>query len=140
MQNFGRFKKKIPTLINLIPAKINTLDRWNWILCESRKIRDITFLWTLLCITILLFYLYRIQVYKYNCGGNLGNLTFVWKIHDHVDQARQLLTIEEVKKSVPKFETEALARKMREKYCNISGVTPVVRRSMVEFLTGKKAQ
>jgi len=38
---------------------------------------------------------------------------------------------------VPQFETAAMAREMRSKYTKISGIKPAVRRSLVQYLTGK---
>ena len=38
---------------------------------------------------------------------------------------------------VPQFEKEAMAWEMRQKFSKITGITPVVRRSLVEHLTGE---
>ena len=38
---------------------------------------------------------------------------------------------------VPQFEKLAIAKEMREKYSKISGLTPALRRNLVQYLTGK---
>ena len=74
---------------------------------------------------------------KYNCGGYLGNATFIWKIGAEVDFNQQMNTVLEARKMVPTFEKASFAKEMRTKYNKIAGITPVVRRNLVEFLTGK---
>ena len=63
---------------------------------------------------------------------------FVWKVPDgSLDQTRQHRSVNDVQKLIPKFESRATAAIFREKYSKITGITPVVRRSLVEFLSGK---
>lgn len=76
-------------------------------------------------------------MFKYNCGSHLGNAVFIWKIGDKLDLTKQSETLVMTRKLVPTFEKESLAREMRKKYEKIANITPVVRRSLVEFLTGK---
>ena len=52
----------------------------------------------------------------------------------------QIATIDKVRSMVPKFECAAIAKDMRSKYSKIAGVTPAVRRSLVQYLTGKIPQ
>ena len=80
---------------------------------------------------------YRIQLYKYNCGGLIGNLTFAWKLPEIIDQTRQFSTTKRVAGMIPKYEQRACAKDFREKYANIASITPVFRRSLVQYLTGK---
>ena len=78
-------------------------------------------------------------MFKYNCGGCLGNATFIWKVGNEIDQTKQIKAITEARKMIPKFEKAAFAKEIRNKYCKITsgGITPVVRRNLVEFLTGQ---
>lgn len=63
---------------------------------------------------------------------------FVWKVPDGpLDQTRQHCCVNEVQKLIPKFESRATAAIFCEKYSKVTGITPVVRRSLVQFLTGK---
>jgi len=64
-------------------------------------------------------------------------MTFIWKVGDIINQNLQILTIDKVRKMVPQFETAAMAREMRSKYTKISGIKPAVRRSLMQYLTGK---
>ena len=81
---------------------------------------------------------YRIQVYQYNVGGRLRNLVFAWKIPEVINQNLQFKTVTEIEKTIPKFERRVTAKIMREKYANIAAITPVIRRNIAEFLTGRK--
>lgn len=81
--------------------------------------------------------IFRIQIYKFNCGSSIGNLTFAWKVDQEIDQKRQVDCVVEVRKMVPQFEKLVMAKEMREKYSKISGLTPALRRNLVQYLTGK---
>lgn len=70
-------------------------------------------------------------------GGKIGNLTFMWKVSDPIDQTKQCIAVKDVERQIPLFESRLTAKIMRDKYANVSGISPVVRRSLVEFLTGK---
>ena len=77
---------------------------------------------------------YRIQLYKYNCGGRIGNLTFAWKLPKIIDQTRQFSTTKPVADMIQKYEQGACAKEFREKYANIrqyANIIPVLRRSLV---------
>ena len=76
------------------------------------------------------------QLYKYNCGGSYGTLTFVWKLENIIDQKQQIDVVTKVRTIVPKFEKCFLAKQMRTKYSNITGMTPALRRNLVQYLTG----
>ena len=76
-------------------------------------------------------------MFKYNCGGYLGNATFIWKVSQDVDLTKQMNAISNSRKMVPTFEKASFAKEMRKKYHKIAGITPFLRRSLVEFLTGK---
>ena len=78
-------------------------------------------------------FLLRIQVFKHNYGGSIGNLLFVWKVPDGpLDQTRQHRCVNEVQKLIPKFESRAIAAIFREKFSKITGITPVVRSKKLE--------
>ena len=83
---------------------------------------------------------YRIRLYQYNVGGRLGNLVFAWKIPEVINQNLQYKTVTEIEKMIPKFECRVTAKIMREKYANIAAITPVIRRNIAEFLTGRKPE
>ena len=83
---------------------------------------------------------YRIQLYQYNVEGILGNLVFPWKIPEVINQNLQYKTVTEIEKMIPKFECRVTAKIMREKYANIAAITPVIRRNIAEFLTGRKPE
>ena len=68
---------------------------------------------------------YRIQLYKYNCGDRIGNLTFAWKLPETIDQTRQFSTNKSVADMIPKYKRHACAKDFREKYANIANITPV---------------
>lgn len=81
------------------------------------------------------------QLFKYNAGGKIGNISFVWKIPEgEIEQASQHKTVQCIAKVVPEYETRAAAREMRERYLNRSGLSPVIRRNLVQYLTGKIPQ
>ena len=40
-------------------------------------------------------------MYRYNAGGQNGNITFIWKIGDEIDQTQQHKTVKEVEKMIP---------------------------------------
>ena len=83
---------------------------------------------------------FRIQVYKYNASAKIGNICFIWKVPEETDQVRQHQTVREVEKLLPMFETRLEAKYLCEKYENIATVSPILRRNIVEFLTGKVPQ
>ena len=83
---------------------------------------------------------FRIQMYKYNAGGQNGNITFIWKIGDEIDQTQQHKTVKEVEKMIPIYESRIEAKETREKYSNCASLTLVLRRNLVPFLTGKVPQ
>ena len=85
---------------------------------------------------------FSVQIFKYNCDGALGNGNFIWKIEEDNtgNQSKQIATITEVQQMVPRLEKAALAREIRKKYFKISGMSPVVQRSLVHFLTGQIPQ
>ena len=73
---------------------------------------------------------YRLQIFKHNCGGSIGNLVFVWIVPDGLlDQTRQFNCVSKVKKQIPTFESRMSASLFRSKYMKITGLTLVVRRS-----------
>ena len=77
-------------------------------------------------------------MFKHNCGGAIGNLVFVWKVpKGPLDQQKQYECISSVRDKLPQFERRASADLFRKKFSKIAGITPVLRRSLVEFLTGK---
>jgi len=82
----------------------------------------------------------RIQLYKYNAGGNLGNLTFAWKVDDEINQTKQHVTVSEVEKMIPIYQSRQEAKELREKYANVGNLTPALKRNLVSFLTGKIPQ
>ena len=43
-------------------------------------------------------------MYRYNAGGQNGNITFIWKIGDEIDQTQQHKTVKEVEKMIPIYE------------------------------------
>ena len=57
-----------------------------------------------------------------------------------IDQASQHKTVRRIEKMVPEYETRAVAREMREKYSRTSGLSPVICRNLVQYLTGKIPQ
>ena len=77
-------------------------------------------------------------MYKYN--ADIGNLVFVWKIGSEIDQMLQHKTAKEVEKMIPVFESRLEAKEMREKYSNCADMSPVHRRNLVQYLTGKIPQ
>ena len=83
---------------------------------------------------------FRVQLYKQNIGGNLGNLVFLWKVPQNINQSQQHKTVIRVKVMVPQYECRATARELREQFSKICGETAVVRRQFVKFLTGKIPQ
>ena len=83
---------------------------------------------------------FRVQLYKQNVGGNLGNFVLLWKVTQNINQSQQHETVIRVKDMVPQYECRATARELREQFSKIYGVTPVVRRQFVKFLTGKIPQ
>ena len=83
---------------------------------------------------------FRVQLYKQNVGGNLGKLVFLWKVPQNINQSQQHKTVILVRDMVPQYECRATARELREQFSKIRGVTPVVRRQFVKFLTGKISQ
>ena len=80
---------------------------------------------------------FRVQLYKQNVGENLGNLVFLWKVPQNINQNQQHETVIRVKNMVPQYECRATARELREQFSKVCGVTIVVRRQLVKFLTGK---
>ena len=83
---------------------------------------------------------FRVQLYKQNVGGNLGNFVLLWKVTQNINQSQQHKTVIRVKDMVPQYECRATARELREQFSKIYGVTPVARRQFVKFLTGKIPQ
>ena len=79
-------------------------------------------------------------MYKYNAGGQNGNVTFIWNIGDEIDQTQQHKTVKEIEKMIRIFESRIEAKEMRGKYSNCASLTPVLRRNLVQFLTGKVPQ
>ena len=79
-------------------------------------------------------------MHKYNASAKIGNICFIWKVHEETDQVRQHQIVREVEKLLPMFETRLEAKYLREKYENIATVSPILRRNIVEFLTGKVPQ
>ena len=69
----------------------------------------------------------------------MGNANFIWKIEENVDvdQSKQMATITDVRKRVPRFEKAGLAKEMRKKYFKISAMSPVVQRNLVHLLAGQ---
>ena len=66
---------------------------------------------------------------------------FVWKVPDgNLDQTLQHRCVSQVQKMIPTFENRTTASIFWKKYVKIMGITPVVRRSLVEFLTGKEPE
>ena len=59
-------------------------------------------------------------------------------MHEVINQTLQYKTVTETEKMILKFECRLTAKIMREKYANIAAITPVIRRNIVEFLTGRK--
>ena len=57
---------------------------------------------------------FRVQLYKQNIGGNLGNLVFLWKVPQNINQSQQHKTVIRVKDMVPQYECRATARELRE--------------------------
>ena len=76
-------------------------------------------------------------MYKYNASAKIRNICFIWKVPEETDQVRQHQTVREVEKLLPMFETRLEAKYLCEKYENIATVSPILRRNIVEFLTGK---
>ena len=79
-------------------------------------------------------------MYKYNASAKIGNICFIWKVHEETDQVRQHQIVREIEKLLPMFETRLEAKCLSEKYENIATVSPILRRNIVEFLTGKVPQ
>ena len=79
-------------------------------------------------------------MYKYKAGGQNGNITFIWNIGDEIDQTQQHKTVKEIEKMIRIFESRIEAKEMRGKYSNCASLTPVLRRNLVQFLTGKVPQ
>ena len=74
---------------------------------------------------------------KYNVGARIGNVVFVWKVPLTIDQTEQHKTVIKVKETIPQFETRAIEKEIREKYSRSTGISPVLRRSLVQFVTGE---
>jgi len=55
------------------------------------------------------------------------HIYFIWKVEDIINQKKQIDVISSVRKMVPSFEKAVVAKNMREKYCKITALTPVVR-------------
>ena len=83
---------------------------------------------------------FRVQLHKQNVGGNLGNLVFLRKVLQNINQSQQHKTVILVKDKVPQHECRATARELREQFSKIRGVTPVVRRQFVKLWSGKISQ
>ena len=79
-------------------------------------------------------------MYKYNAIAKIGNICFIWKVPEETDQVRQHQTVREVEKLLPMFETRLEAKYLGEKYENTATVSSILRRNIVEFLTGKVPQ
>ena len=69
--------------------------------------------------------------------ARIGNVVFVWKVSPTIDQTEQHKTVIKVKETIPQYETRATEKEIREKYSRITGISPVVRRSLFQFVTGK---
>ena len=54
-----------------------------------------------------------------------------------INQTLQYKTVTETEKMIPKFECR-LTAKIMKKIFYIAAITPVIRRNIVEFLTGRK--
>ena len=59
---------------------------------------------------------FRVQLYKQNVGKNLGNLVFLWKVPQNINQNQQHKTVIPVKDMVPQYECRATARELREQF------------------------
>ena len=77
-------------------------------------------------------------MYKHYCGSHIGNALFIWKIEDgKLDLTKQCEVLVKTRKLVPSFEKASFAKEMRKKFEKVANITPVVRRSLVEYLTVK---
>ena len=79
-------------------------------------------------------------MYKYNTSAKIGNICFIWKVPEETGQVRQHQTVREVEKLLPMLETRLETKYLSEKYENNASVSPILRRNIVEFLTGKVPQ
>ena len=57
---------------------------------------------------------FRVQLYKQNVGGNLGNLLFLWKASKNINQSQQHKIVIRVKNMAPQYECRTTARELRE--------------------------
>ena len=59
---------------------------------------------------------FRVQLYKQNVGGNLGNLVLLWKVPQNINQSQQHETVIRVKDMLHQYECRATARELREQF------------------------
>ena len=57
-----------------------------------------------------------------------------------INQNLQYKTVTEIQKMILEFECRVTAKIMRETYAKIAAITPVIRRNIAEFLTGRKPE
>ena len=62
-------------------------------------------------------------MYKYNAGGQNGNITFIWNIGDEIDQTQQHKTVKEVEKIFGFLKVES-RRKRRGESIPTAPVSP----------------
>ena len=87
---------------------------------------------------LFLSHTFRIQVFKYNVGAHIGNITMIWKLPSgELEQTQKHVTLMTAKKQVPVYEKRATGREIKDRYAGITDLNPVLRRNLVEFVTGK---
>lgn len=85
---------------------------------------------------------YRISMYGFHHGNNLGTTRLVWKLPVRVkdrDQAAEVNVLSEIRALLPVYSTRAMRMEFLETYQKSTKQQPAVLRNLYRFLTGDAA-
>ncbi|VDI23114.1 Hypothetical predicted protein [Mytilus galloprovincialis] len=80
---------------------------------------------------------FPVSIYTYQHGNYMGNLNFLWRIHDDENlrnDMKQLSAVEKLRKEIPIYSSRQVRKTFIDRYTR-TGLKPAVLRDMYRFLT-----
>ena len=81
---------------------------------------------------------YPVHLFQYHAGSQLGNISYIWKTPEsESDQSMSMQNsaVSKVKLALPTFKSRAMRKLFTDQYGHIKTLSPVILRSIYQFLT-----